>query len=183
MNWKNYFSKATSFPSLPCWLPWWSTFHSGYSQNIIPVEFDFLRDSKPWGKVSNRLQHTGIKNFCYSQASSNLYKILAQGDALPTSQDPHGVVLHVWLVSSQLDPHPLLEEPCLPWTRRAPPLHHLHPHLLLPPHQLLLDVPRGLLPFPTGNPPFLWERHWSFTCQVQFPSSFVSINYKYSKNL
>ena len=81
---------------------------------IIPVEFDFLRDSKPWGKVSNRLQYTGIKNFCYSQASSNLYKILAQGNALPTSQDPHGVVLHVWLVSAQLDPHPLLEEPCLP---------------------------------------------------------------------
>ena len=41
----------------------------------------------------------------------------------------------------------------------------------------------GFYLFLQAIPLFFCQRHWSFTCQVQCPSSFVSINYKYSKNL
>lgn len=41
--------------------------------------------------------------FCYFYCS--------QGDALPPAQDPHGVVLHLWSLRPQLDPHSLMEEP------------------------------------------------------------------------
>ena len=34
-----------------------------------------------------------------------------QGDALSPAQDPHGVVLHLWTLCSQLDSHSLLEKP------------------------------------------------------------------------
>ena len=55
-------------------------------------------------------------------------------------------------------------------------LHHLHPHLLLPPRLLLLDVLWGILPISPG--------HLSLTSkdpffQVQFPLSLVSIKYKH----
>ena len=40
--------------------------------------------------------------FCYFYCS--------QGDALSPAQDPHGVVLHLWSLRSQLDPHTLMEE-------------------------------------------------------------------------
>ena len=41
--------------------------------------------------------------FCYFYCS--------QRDALSPAQDPHGVVLHLWSLRSQLDPHSLMEEP------------------------------------------------------------------------
>ena len=66
--------------------------------------------------------------------------------------------------------------PDAPRAGRAPPLHHLHPHLLLPPRLLLLDVLWGILPISPG--------HLSLTSkdpffQVQFPLSLVSIKYKH----
>ena len=42
-----------------------------------------------------------IYYFCY----------FLQGDALSPAQDPHGVVLHLWSLRSQLDSHSLLEKP------------------------------------------------------------------------
>ena len=44
-----------------------------------------------------------ISCFCYFYCS--------QGDALSPAQDPHGVVLHLWSLRSQLDSHSLMEEP------------------------------------------------------------------------
>ena len=74
-----------------------------------------------------------------------------------------------------------MEHPGAPGPGRAPPLHHLHPHLLLPPHQLLLDVPRGVLPLSPG--PFHRQHHQHQTItidlQVQFPLSLVSIKFKH----
>ena len=46
---------------------------------------------------------------CITYCFCNLY--CPQGDALPPAQDPHGVVLHLWTLRSQLDPHSLMEEP------------------------------------------------------------------------
>ena len=49
---------------------------------------------------------------------------------------------------------PSLAKPDATGAGGALAVHDLHPHLLLPPGLLLLDVLRGLLPLPPGQYPF-----------------------------